>query len=160
MKKPPLRQIEEPKETAMGLELRLLNNLSMRLFENRSNKHKVDDATGSNAWILRFLDRCEKEGTKVYQKDIEQRFCITRSTVSKVLSLMEQKGLIERRTVKGDARLKEIIMTEKAREIRALMIEDGLMFESILRKGLTEEEIETFYAITAKIKANLKEALE
>ena len=160
MRKPPLPPMEEPKEAAMGLELRLLNNLSMRLFEKRSNKDKVDDATGSNAWILRFLDQCEKEGKKVYQKDIEKKFCITRSTVSKVLSLMEQKDLIERKNVRGDARLKEIIMTQKAREIRALMIEDGQMFENILRKGLSEEEIRTFYAVTAKIKENLKEALE
>lgn len=160
MRKPPFPPLEEPKETTIGLELRLLNNLSMRLFEKRSNKNKVDDATGSNAWILRFLAKCEKEEKKVYQKDIEKKFCITRSTVSKVLSLMEQKGLIERKNVCGDARLKEIIMTEKAKEIHALMIEDGIMFENIIKKDLTEEEIENFYAITAKIKANLKEALE
>jgi DNA-binding MarR family transcriptional regulator len=68
---------------------------------------------------------------------------------------MEQKGLIERKNVKGDARLKKIVMTDKARELHMLMKNDVIMLESILRSGLSNEEIETFYNLTKKIKNNL-----
>lgn len=160
MKKPPLPPMEEPKETTVGLEIRILSNLTMRLIDKRSNKKKIDDATGSNGWILRFLAEAEEENRDVYQKDIEKNFCTTRSTVSKVLSLMEQKGLIERHNVRGDARLKRIVMTERARELHALMRNDRIMLEEVMQKGLTDEEKQCFYALTNKIKANLKEALE
>ncbi len=160
MRKLPLPPLEEPQETTVGLELRILSNLSMRIIDKRGGKEKVDAATGSNGWILRFLAEAEKDGRDIYQKDIEQKFCITRSTVSKVLSLMEQKGLIERQSVRGDARLKKITITDKARELHDIMIGDGLMLENIIQKNLTEEEIKTFCAITKKIKANLKESLE
>lgn len=160
MRKPPLPPLEEPQETTVGLELRILSNLSMRIIDKRGGKEKVDDATGSNGWILRFLSEAEAEGRDIYQKDIERKFCITRSTVSKVLTLMEQKGLIERKSVQGDARLKKITMTDKAKELHNLMVDDGKMLDAIIRNGLTDEEIKTFYLLTGKIKSNLKNALE
>ncbi len=160
MRNKPLPPYREPKEKRIGMEIRSLGNLTMRLMDKKSHKEKIDAATGTNGWILGFLTECETEGIDVFQKDIEKKFCITRSTVSKVLTLMEQKGLITRLNVYGDARLKKIVMTEKAREYFALMREDGIMLEQVLCRGLSENEIETFFALTKKIKANLKEELE
>lgn len=160
MRKKPLLPYKEPKEKCIGMEIRSLGNLTIRLLDKKSHKEKIDAATGTNGWILRFLAEAEEEGRDIYQRDIESKFCITRSTVSKVLTLMEQKGLIERRNVHGDARLKKIVMTERARELHELMRDDGIMLESILRRGLTEEEIQAFYSLSEKIKNNLKEALE
>ena len=160
MRKPPIPPLEKPQETTVGLELRILSNLSMRIIDKRGGKKKVDAATGSNGWILCFLAEAEADGRDIYQKDIERKFCITRSTVSKVLTLMEQKGLIERKSVQGDARLKKITMTDMARELHNLMVDDGAMLEGIIVNGLTDEEIKTFYLLTGKIKSNLKNALE
>lgn len=39
----------------------------------------------------------------VYQKDIEEHFNITRSSVAGIVKLMEQKGYILRQSVQGDA---------------------------------------------------------
>ena len=44
----------------------------------------------------------------VYQKDIEEHFNITRSSVAGIVKLMEQKGYILRQSVQGDARLKKL----------------------------------------------------
>ncbi len=158
--RPPLPPLEELKETTMGLEIRILSNLAMRIMDKRGGKEKIDAATGSNGWIVCFLADAERDGKDIYQKDIEEKFCITRSTVSKVLSLMEQKGFIERRNVKGDARLKKIVMTDKARELHNIMVGDAMMLDGIIQKGFTEEEINTFYMLSKKIRANLKEALD
>ncbi|MBQ7835818.1 MAG: MarR family transcriptional regulator [Clostridia bacterium] len=160
MRKKTLPPYKEPAEKCIGMEIRTLGNLTMRLMENKSHKEKIDDATGTNGWILRFLAEAEAEGRDIYQRDIEKKFCVTRSTVSKVLTLMEHKGMIERRNVKGDARLRKIVMTDKARELHSLMRDDVIMLENVLRGGLTENEIETFYMLSEKIKNNLKKALE
>lgn len=39
----------------------------------------------------------------MFQKDIEEAFNITRSSVTGVVKLMEQKGYIRRESVAGDA---------------------------------------------------------
>ena len=160
MKKKPIPPYKEPKEKHIGMEIRSLGNLTMRFMDKYSHREKVDAATGTNGWILRFLAESEKEGKDVFQRDIEKKFCVTRSTVSKVLTLMEQKGFIERRIIRGDARLRKIVMTEKAHELHKLMENDCTVMEKAIENGLTPEEMETFYAITAKIKNNLIEALE
>ena len=53
----------------------------------------------------------------MFQKDLENAFGIRRSTVSKTVELMEQKGLVLRESVNGDARLKRLSLTKKAEEI-------------------------------------------
>ncbi len=160
MKKKPLPPYKEPKEKRIGMEIRSLGNLTMRLMDKKSHKEKIDDATGTNGWILCFLSEAEEEGRDIFQRDIEKKFCVTRSTVSKVLTLMEQKGMIERLNVHGDARLRKIVMTEKARELNKLMREDVIMLENVLQKNLTPDEINTFYYLSDKIKASLTEALD
>ena len=73
--------------------------------------------TGGNAHIIMFLAR--NRDREIYQHTIEQKFCITRSTASRVLALMEKKGLIARESVAHDARCKRIVLTDKADAIVA-----------------------------------------
>lgn len=138
----------------IGFELRSLNNLIMRKVENSPVKKQVDSVTGTNGWIIGFLS--ENADKDIYQKDLEEQFSITRSTASKVLILMEKKGLIERCGVPHDARLKKLTLTEKAWEISELMIEDATQMEKILTKGFTEEELEYFYSCIQKMKNNIQ----
>lgn len=136
-----------------GLELRSLNNLIRRYFEFASHRKEIETVTGNNGWIIRYL--AENKDKDVYQKDLEEQFTVTRSTTSKVLRLMEQKGLIRRQAVNRDARLKKIVLTEKAWKIKELMREDAEKMEQSLIKGFTEEELQTFYSYLQRMKANL-----
>ena len=65
-----------------------------------------------NFWILRYLDGHRDQD--VFQKDLECAFKIRRSTVSKTVELMEQKKLLVRESVNGDARKKRLRLTPKA----------------------------------------------
>ena len=137
----------------IGHELRSLNNLIRRYFEFSSHKNEVDTVTGNNGWIIRYLaDNADKE---IFQKDIEDFFTITRSTASKVLTLMEQKGLIERHSVAQDARLKKIVLTDKAWKIRKLMMKDVEKMEEILLKGFSKSDIDNLYQYLNKMKQNI-----
>jgi DNA-binding MarR family transcriptional regulator len=138
----------------IGLELRCLNNLMMRKVENSPIKRRIESITGTNGWIIGFLAaNADKE---IYQKDLEKQFSITRSTASKVLILMEKKGLIERRGVPHDARLKKLVLTEKAWKISELMIDDAARMEQTLTKGFTEEELEYFCSCIQRMKNNIR----
>lgn len=114
-----------------------------------------EGATAYHGRIIGYL--FERRNEDVFQKDIENRFGIRRSTVTKLLQLMESNGLITRTAVLSDARLKKITLTEKAVSMHEHFREEIDRFETAIAAGLTEEETEMFFRITDKIYNNLIE---
>lgn len=70
---------------------------------------------------------------------------------------MEQKGYIERVSVEDDARLKKIILTEKAVEIHKRITREIENREERMRKGISEEELKTFFNVVQKVSANMED---
>lgn len=141
------------KETVHN-ELRSLSHLIYRFIENLPNKKQLESMTGTNGCIIGYL--AENSDHDVFQKDIEKAFGITRSTASKVINLMEQKGLVERQSVSYDARLKKIVMTDKSKSISHLMAEDMTLVESVLTEGFSLDEKKALYSYLKRMKQNLK----
>lgn len=137
----------------VGLEIRSLNNMIRRYFEFSSHRKEIDTITGNNGWIIGFL--AKNSGRDIFQRDLEEHFTITRSTASKVLSLMEQKGLIRRQAVAQDARLKKIVLTEKAEQVKELMSEDAERMERVLVRGFTGEEKKILLSYLGRMKDNI-----
>ena len=65
----------------------------------------------SNGYIISYL--CENEDKHIFQRDIEHEFDLSRSTVSTILKELEKEGLIERKSVIIDARLKKSYLLKK-----------------------------------------------
>ena len=139
----------------MGRELRVLDNLIKRFIDNQMNGVQIDRITGSNGWIIAYL-RDHPSGP-VYQKDLESEFNITRSTASKVVNLMEEKGLIRRESVPEDARLKKLTLMPKAIALGEEMERNRDIVEAQIVKGFTEDELEQFYPYIERIKKNVSE---
>ena len=95
----------------------------------------------------------------MFQRDVEAEFSITRATASKTLSAMERGGLICRRSVAEDARLKRLELTEKAMEHMHRIHRGMAEFERELVRGMTEEEQRTLLALLEKVERNAEEAL-
>ena len=145
----------------IGIRLRMLNN-AVRRFIDRTSEYKteIDNLTCSNGWIIGHLSESERLGREVYQRDLEDEFGITRSTASKVLILLEKKGLIARENVSHDARLKRITLTERSRELGILMKEDAGRLDACLTEGFSEEELETLYRYLDRLQTNIDNALK
>lgn len=140
-------------EKTVGFEVRSLNNLIKRDVE-RSEIFNMCRTTGLHGWAIKyFYDNREKD---IFQRDFEERFSIRRSTASKMLGLMEKKGLIERQSVSSDARLKKIVLTERAVELHEKITQDILDREKRLLAGIPPEKLEIFYEVIDTIKANLE----
>lgn len=135
-------------------ELRTLSHMIFRTVDSMPNKKVIDSLTGTNGCIIGYL--ADNRDRDVFQRDLEHEFGITRSTASKVINLMEQKGLVERQSVASDARLKKIVMTEKSEAISHLMREDMLQFESLLTNGFSGEEVVLLCSYIERMKNNLK----
>lgn len=141
----------------ISMELHSLTNMNRRFIDNSSHKKIVDSITGTNGWIIGYLDR--NSDRDVFQRDLEETFGITRSTVSKVVNLMVQKGLVERSGVEHDARLKKLTLTEKSRELISFMHEDSDNLENILTSGFSDEEKAQLTEYINRMKNNMKTAL-
>lgn len=142
-----------PYKRTVGLELRTLNNMLHRQIIGSKNIRYVNELTGATSWIIGYL--AHHQDKDVFQRDIEKEFSIRRSTASKCLSFMEQKGLIMRESVDYDARLKKLVLTERSIELHKLVENDIQEIEEKITEGLTDEEIDTFLTVISKIKNNL-----
>ena len=111
--------------------------------------------TGLQARILGFVKFNSENGRDIFQKDIEAEFKIRRSSVSSVLDNMEKNGFIVRQSVENDARLKKIVLTEKAQHISKQHYQTVLRFESSLLENLTADEIATLKNLLNKVVENI-----
>lgn len=143
-------------QKTVSFEIRVLGNLIRREAAHSDIHRHVDALTGTNGWIIGFI--AEHGDSDIFQRDLETRFSIRRSTASKILQLMEKKGLIERQSVAHDARLKKLVLTPKALELHKLATEEMQALESRLTHGLTKQELEGFFRVTEKLKQNLAES--
>ena len=109
---------------------------------------------GMQGPLLGYLYHKSRNGD-VYQKDVEKEFRIRRSTATVMLQNLEQKGYIVRVASTEDARLKRILLTEKAIEHHNLIEEQIRDFNRELENGITEEEKQTFLTILDKMMQNL-----
>ena len=105
--------------------------------------------------MIGYLVDQEQAGREVCQRDLEEAFGITRSTVSKVLDLMERKGLIERTSVERDARLKKLTLLPKAWELSKQMREYAEGVEREIARGFSPEEIKNLFNYIDRIRENL-----
>ena len=133
--------------------MRLANRLSRSLGTLNAERSSAG-ISGVNAQILAYL--ADHEDTDVFQRDIEEEFAIRRSTVSKIVRLMEQKQLVVREAVARDARLKRLRLTDKARRIQAVAAGEFDNFEALATDGLTAAEIETLRSLLTRIRMNLE----
>lgn len=142
---------------SVAAELRRISNLTMRYLDRHSHKHYIDTITGTNGWVMIYLS--EHSDEDVFQRDLEKRFDITRSTASKVINLMVAKGLLKFDKVPYDARLKKLILTDSAKDLVNLMKNDVEKLEELMVSGISQEDLELFYKCAEKMKNNLKENL-
>ena len=140
-------------ELHCGAKINYVSNIIRREIENLEAIQCLERISGTNSFILVYIsDRTEP----VYQKDIEREFGITRSTASKVISLMEAKGMIIRKGVDNDARLKQLVLTPDAMKVVNKVKEDLENFDHKMTSGLSEEEKNNLLFLLSKIEKNIK----
>lgn len=143
------------KQNDIGFKIRMLSNLIKRDVEKSRNEMGITLPKGINGWAISyFFDNKHKD---IFQKDFESEFSIRRSTASNILKTMEQNGFIERVSVENDARLKKIVLTQKAIDIHTTILDSINKREARMREGLSKAEIDTFLTTLSKITANMEE---
>ena len=73
------------------------------------------------------------------------------------VQLMEKNGYLTRESVKGDARKKRLVPTEKAEGLRQAILEDIKLSEKRMEKGIPEEDVITCKHVLYQVLQNLIE---
>ena len=116
-------------------------------YEGTDGEHS---GVGMYGWLIGFL--YENRDKDIFQRDLQQHFSVRRSTMTGILQTMERDGMITRRPVDWDARLKKIELTEKAVARQQKFQANINAIEARLTSGLTAEEKETFIRLCEKIR--------
>ena len=141
------------RERLVGHKMHEIINL---LHRQQFKESKADRLTMIQSWIVEYI--YENEGKDIFQKDIEAKFMMRRSTATAALQLMEKNGLVYRIPVSYDARLKKICVTEKAGELYKAICVKISNFEAKLTKGISKEELDIFFSVIDKMKHNMLES--
>lgn len=140
----------------IGFQVSTAANLMKRYVGRHISRQDCDQITGHNGWIIGYLLH-HHDGEPVYQRDLEEEFHIRRSTISKSVKQMEKNGLLERRPVPQDARLKQLVLTDRARRLHKQWHAVLEEMELLLRQGTTPEELEVFSRVVNRMIENLTE---
>ena len=143
------------RENDIGFVVRRLSNLIKRDVEKSKINLGLDPVKGVNGWAISYF--YENRHRDIFQKDFENQFSIRGSTASKILKTMEQKGYIQRIAVESDARLKKIVLTENAMELHKRIISEIEAREERMRKGLSKQELDTFFNVMNKLCDNMED---
>lgn len=134
--------------------LRNIYILIKREVENSDARKELDNVTGTHGYVICYL--MGRDGEDVFQRDIEKRFSIRRSTATEILNLMQKNELINRSAVESDARLKKITLTDKARNLFKVVEKDRREFEDSIFEGFSSDELIALSGYLERITENLK----
>ena len=128
---------------------------SLKALSNQIKRTLDGPLTGMQYGVIKFIDT--QEGQRdIFQKDIEAEFNIRRSTATGILKLMEQKELIKRQSVTYDARLKKLVITPEARQLKKGLVEQFEALEEQIKADISEDELALFFDILKRMSNNLE----
>ena len=136
----------------LGRNVHMLSRLLKRNTDIEVTKYGI---TGVQSAMIGFIYEKSKK-KDVFAKDIEKEFELRRASTAGLLQNMEKNGLIKREMVGNDARLRKIVLTEKALELRKKLNKSIKNIENKMQAGLTKEEVEKYLELTKKMTKNLE----
>ncbi len=136
----------------VGFAVRILSCRIRHYIEARMEG--VESPTHMQGRVIGYLTR--HEGQDVFQRDLESEFQIRRSTATAMLQVMEREGLITREPVARDARLKKLVLTQKARAQCERFGRRIQEMEAQVTRGVPQAELDQFFATMRKFMDNLE----
>lgn len=135
-------------------EIKCVSNLIRRYISMVSNERHID-LTGQHMHILCYIESEQDNGRDVFQRDIEDKLNVRPSTATSILKVLEKNGYLIRESVKSDARLKKLVLTPKADDIKNVTFDMISEVEKQIVSDITPDELDLFFKVLDKMKNNL-----
>ncbi|MCI8666988.1 MAG: MarR family transcriptional regulator [Dorea sp.] len=131
---------------------RYISKLSNKLRRKIDAFSSKENFSGSQGRVLHFILAQNKD---IFQKDIEEEYSLRPPTATELLKKMEQNGLIHREVMANDARMKRIIVSDKALQYKDMVIADITLLEDELTKGISKSDLDIFFKVIEKMLSNI-----
>ena len=141
------------KDKSISLEIKKIDSLIVRKIM-AYNKDAIYHLTPVQIVVIKYL--IKNKDSVVYQKDIEKKLGLRKSTVSGILGTMIKNGIITRTDSTNDLRSKEIRLTETGYKLDKVMRKKAFEFEKLLQSNINKEDLEVFYKVTKQKQENLE----
>lgn len=142
------------KDKSISLEIKKLDSLIVRSIIQDTRKSKYN-LTPAQIFIIKYLSKNKRK--TMYQKDIEKKIGLRKSTISGIIKTMQKNNIIMSIDSKSDLRSKEIVLTKDGLKLERLMRKKEKDFEKLLEKDIDKKDLEIFYKVTMQIQNNLGE---
>lgn len=131
---------------------RYISKLSNKLRRKIDAFSSRDSFSGSQGRVLHFI---LAQSNDIFQKDIEEEYSLRPPTATELLKKMEKNGLIYREAMASDARMKRIVVSEKALQYKDMVIADITALEEELTKDIPQKELDIFFEVIQKMLDNI-----
>ncbi|MBD9375132.1 MarR family transcriptional regulator [Rhizobium sp. ARZ01] len=145
-----MKKQEQLPRFRFGLQFSLLARQWRRAIEKRLEEAGLTDATWSP------LVHLSAAGDGITQKDLASLVGIDGSTLVRLLDILSDKGLIERRIDTTDRRAKQLFLTEAGRAAVSEILSQLNAAEAELLKEIGDEEIATVMDVLTRIASRLE----
>ena len=117
-------------------------------------KKRTGDQTDIILTIEQFglLHALNQKDEDVIQKDMAEVMCKDKSAILRLIDTLEEKELVRRVVDLNDRRKNFLMVTKKGEKIIAQYLKIEKELTSEVKKGLTVEELATFYKVVSHIK--------
>ena len=118
----------------------------------------LKDAKGLSAaskygWLLAYFVR---QTEPIFQRELENIFHLPKSTLADMIQLLEKEELIKKVPFEEDGRKKQIVVTDKGREINLITEAQIMEVEDCMTKNISDEEIEMVVTVLEKMQQNVR----
>ena len=131
-----------------------LSKRARTYLQNLAVRDGVDPVAVSHGWLIGYL--YNNRGQVIYQRNLEDKLHLAKSSIATILQTLEQAGFIRRETPPHDARQKQVILTPEGCEFEQQMRKRILQSESQARKDISPEDLDVFFRVARQIIENLQ----
>ncbi len=136
--------------------MKMLNNISRSQAVYRSCRISADDLqSGHYAYVLAI---CREPGRS--QEDLARRLCVNKSTVTRNLNYLEEKGYISRNPLPNDKRQLSVHPTEKMFTVLPEIKKASAEWMALLSEGIPQEELDIFDSVLQRMQEKAREIIE
>ena len=143
--------MKDKNEIDVGKYIKIINNM----LDSKANRdfRKWDLTCSQHAIIAYLFDHKSVETT---QRDLEETFSLKNPTVTGLLNLLENKGMIQRVTNPKDRRSNIIKLTDKSLSLEKQLTASRKMAEDAILKGFTPDEKQQLESFMRRLMDNIQ----
>ena len=143
--------MKDKNEIDFGKFIKIINNM----LDSKVNRDfRKWDLTCSQHAIIAYL--YDNQSVETTQRDLEETFSLKNPTVTGLLNLLENKGMIQRVTNPKDRRSNIIKLTEKSLSLEKQLTASRKMAEDAILKGFTPDEKQQLESFMRRLMDNIQ----